>query len=1223
MLNRTKITTRLSFGFILMLVGALVLGYLGARSVVQLSRINADMFRQSFAVSTAILKVKADVLATQQIVGSITNKRGGDADSRKLAETLLRIDTSMATVRERFQGNAADVVQIDQGLAEWHEARNQTLALAHNGQRAEAIAFNEGRDAMLANAVLKDVAKVATVTSSKAAELREEAASEKLEATAVITVTLTLIIVGGAIVALLITHSVRASLGIAASTVENLIKDSADKVRAAEAVGAGDLDREIVLSKPLDIDLDQLPRDELGTLMKAAVRLSEMQYALDEAFLKMTLSLRKAQASEQERDWLKSGGNILSSLMREEQSTHMMADSALTFLVEYMGAGVGTLYLFDENSVTLRLTSTYAFSADVKPSEELRLGEGLMGQAAREARIVCLDDVPAGYMPIGSALGSAEPKMIAAMPLLHGNRMVGMIEIGAFRAFSKVELSFLEMAREAVAIGLDVNLARLQTAELLEQTQQQAEELRVQQEELQQSNEELEERAQMLEQQRESIRAKNQEIEATSDTLRQKATELERISTYKSEFLANMSHELRTPLNSLMILSSLLKQNKEGNLTAKQVEFATTINSAGGDLLDLINDILDLSKVEAGQMEFHIAPLPVADIGDSVRALFDPLADQKGLTFRVDVDADVPATFQGDEQRVHQVIKNLLSNALKFTEKGEVALRIGKAAETENPLSVPAIAFAVSDTGIGIPAAKQQLVFEAFQQADGSISRKYGGTGLGLSISRELAHKMHGDIRMRSEEGSGSVFTLYLPLAAGAEHLTEAPHAETPRPTLRPVPTAPAKPVLAPQPRASASASPEAYAEALLSAAPMPDDRERLTPGDKCILIVEDDLNFARILQDIIKERGFATLVAADGESGIALANHYQPSAIVLDVMLPRIDGWGVMRSLKDSPRTRHIPVHFITCMEDRQKAMSMGAIGFATKPVSVDQLNDVLQSIEGSLAKSVRKLLIVEDNADEAKSMVALLEDSVVDIAVAVTGQEAIGLLAAQPFDCLVLDLGLSDMSGFDLLEYMQNMEGARRIPVIVHSGRDLSHEDEKRLRRYAESIIIKGAKSPERLLNEVTLFLHLVESNLHPNKQRMIRTAIDKEAMLDGRKVLLVDDDMRNIFSLSSVLTEKNMVVVEAENGNEAIARLNEHDDIGIVLMDIMMPEMDGYTAMREIRKNPRFVNIPIIAMTAKALKGDHEKCLAAGASDYISKPIEVEKLLSLIRVWIFQYG
>ncbi|OIQ99229.1 autoinducer 2 sensor kinase/phosphatase LuxQ [mine drainage metagenome] len=877
----------------------------------------------------------------------------------------------------------------------------------------------------------------------------------------------------------------------------------------------------------------------------------------------------------------------------------------LSYLAQYLQAGTGALYLFDEGAVRLRLGASYAAGGEVNVGEQFRLGEGLIGQAAREQRVILLSDVPPGYLTIASALGRAAPRVVAAIPLLHGNRLVGVIEIGTFRDFSELELRFLELAREAIAIGLDANRSHRQMADLLDETQQQAEELRVQQEELQQSNEELEERAQMLEQQREKIRLKNQEVEIVADNLRHTVAELERISTYKSEFLANMSHELRTPLNSLLILSSLLMQNKEGNLSDKQVDFAATINGAGKDLLQLINDILDLAKVEAGQLQFNFGEIALADLCDSLRALFVPLAGQSGLAFRVGVDSDVPALFPGDPQRLQQILKNLLANALKFTEQGEVALQVILPAPADNPLPVPALAFAVKDSGIGIPPEKQEVIFQAFQQADGSVSRKYGGTGLGLSISLELARRMHGDIRVKSIAGEGSVFTLYLPLAAAdlpqaGVRIESAPRAPAPRPLAPPQP---------PQPGP------------LLFAAPLPDDRERLAPGDKCILIIEDDLNFAKILQDMVVERGFAVLVAADGESGIALADRYLPSAVVLDVMLPHIDGWGVMRALKDNPRTRHLPVHFITCLEDRQKAMAMGAIGFVTKPLSAEQLNEVFQSIETSLAKSVRRLLIVEDDGDEAKSMRALLEERDVDITVAASGNDAIALLATQAFDCMVLDLGLSDISGFELLEQLQGMEGARRIPVIVHSGRDLSHEDERRLRHFAESIIIKGTMSPERLLNEVTLFLHLVESDLHPSKQRMIRTAIDKEAMLEGRKVLLVDDDMRNVFSLSSVLAEKSMTVIEAENGREALARLEEHPDVSIVLMDIMMPEMDGYTAMRAIRNNPRTANLPIIAMTAKALKGDHEKCMAAGASDYIAKPIEVDRLLSLIRVWIFQ--
>ena len=1038
----------------------------------------------------------------------------------------------------------------------------------------------------------------------KAVELKQHAAEVAGYAVKLIAVTLVLVLIGSVAVIILINRSVKQSLQQAATTVQKLVEGSDDKVRVAEAIGAGDLSQEPVLSEPLKVDLSRLPDDEIGILIKAATHLSEVQCTLEKTFQKMTHSLRQDRETVRAMDWLKSGQNELNALMRGEQEVEGMANKVLAYLAEYLHAGVGALYLFDEDREELYLSATYAYVPHKETRERFILGESLIGQAAREHKIISLWGVPPDYLPIGSALGESVPKVISVIPLMHGKRLVGAIELGSFKVFSTNELEFLELAREGIAIGLDMTLARHVMADLLEETQQQTEELRMQQEELQQSNEELEERAQMLEQQREKIRVSGQLAEAANEKLRQQAEELGRVSNYKSEFLANMSHELRTPLNSLLILSNLLAQNKEGNLTGKQMEFAATIHGAGKDLLNLISDILDLSKVEAGHMQLNVSALPVSGLCDALNALFAPVARQKKLVLHVRADEDVPTAFQGDEQRVQQILKNLVSNALKFTAKGEVTVRVFMPAGEDNPLPVRAIAFAVCDTGIGIPADKQQLIFQAFQQADGSISRKYGGTGLGLSISLQLARAMQGDIRVSSLEGEGSVFTLYLPLEWAGEQ----------RPVER------RRSVAASNVVVPLSVQRE---ESAFFAAPFPDDRGQLAEGDKSILIIEDDLGFAGILQEMISKRGFSVLVAANGESGVALADRYVPSAIVLDVTLPHIDGWHVMSSLKDNPRTRHIPVHFITCTEDRQKALSMGAIGFATKPVSAEQLSGVLQTIEGSIAKSVRQLLIVEDQAAEAKSLVALLEEEGVEITVAASGDEAISLLSSGSFDCMVLDLGLPDMSGLGLLERMAAMESVRRIPVIVHSGRELSHEDERKLRRYTESIIIKGAKSPERLLNEVTLFLHLVESRLHPDKQRMIRTAIDKEAMLEGRKVLLVDDDMRNVFSLSSILAEKNMQVIEAENGVEALARLNEHPDVAVVLMDIMMPEMDGYTAMRAIRSDPRFVETPIIAMTAKALKGDHEKCIQAGASDYIAKPIEMEKLFSLIRVWTFKAG
>ena len=974
--------------------------------------------------------------------------------------------------------------------------------------------------------------------------------------------------------------------------------------RAAGRFAAGEMDARVVLET----------QDEIRHVGDSFNEMADAFSALLAAQRDSEDKLRSAYEQAEVLSQMRSGQNELNGLLRGEHSMTNLSDAVLGYLANHLNAGVGAIYLYDEEADELRLTATFACAPGRKPGDRIRPGERLIGEAVRKRQRLSLSPVPAGYLSISSALGEAAPGVVTAVPLIHGARLVGALEVGTLQPIDAAGLAFIDLVAESIAIEFSVTLSRLRTSELLEETMQQTEELRVQQEELQQSNAELEERAQMLEQQREQIRLRNQEIEAAAEVLRLKAEELERVSAYKSEFLANMSHELRTPLNSMLILSGLLEKNKEGNLSEKQVEFSATIHSAGKDLLNLINDILDISKIEAGQLQIESEDFQLRDFTDALISLFNPLAEQKALRFHVHCDPCLPAEITGDQQRIQQIMKNLLSNAFKFTKKGEVALEIYLAGAGENPLPSRAVAFRVSDSGIGIPADKQELIFQAFKQVDGSVSRKYGGTGLGLSISLQLALKMEGQLHVSSEVGRGSVFTLYLPLHP------DAIVSEVATPGPAPVQLAP-PPALAAMaarpPSRKGDDGPIPYASLV------PDDRDKLKEGGRSILIVEDDANFAKILVSVVREQDFFAISAGDGEAGIALAERYLPNAILLDVMLPRIDGWGVMRAIKENPLTRHIPVHFITCLEDRQKALNMGAVGFVTKPVSPDQLDEVFKTISGTLAKSGKRLLIVEDNPDEAKAMFALLGEDGVDISLAATGREALELLSSQAFDCMVLDLKLADMSGFELLEYMQKLEKARRIPVIIHSGKDLTHEDEFKLRHYAESIIIKGAKSPERLLNEVTLFLHMVESKLHPSKQRMIRTAIDKDAALEGRKVLLVDDDMRNIFSLSSVLLEKNLIVIEAENGREALAKLAEHPDISIVLMDVMMPEMDGYTATREIRKNARWAALPVITMTAKALKGDYEKCMAAGASDYISKPIDVEKLFSLIRVWLYQRG
>ncbi|MDD5284240.1 MAG: response regulator [Desulfuromonadaceae bacterium] len=1004
-----------------------------------------------------------------------------------------------------------------------------------------------------------------------------------------------------AIMAILITRSIVKPLRIVLQAVRSEQESSKEKALLVTAIAAGDLSREVSITEPLKIEANQIGSDETGMLLKAIIETSEVQYLLDQAFAEMTTALRHNHEHDLRHEWFKNGQNELNDILRGEKSTAELSEQAITFLTEYLGAAVGVLYTFDERESLLRISGSYALTKQKRQIDRIALGEGVAGQAALERRMICLNGAPPDYLRISSGLGESDPAYIVALPLLHNGTLTGLLEIGSFTKFGAYNLKFLNQIMEALATGLSVNKSRQLVNELLEQTQTQAEELRAQQEELQQSNEELEERAQMLKQKREQLLAKNLEVEEASREIQRKVDELERVSTYKSEFLANMSHELRTPLNSLMILSSLLKDNREGNLTDKQLEFAATINGAGRDLLNLINDILDLSKIESGRLELHYEDIALSEIRAQLEPIFNPVAGERGIGFTVTLDESAPETINVDAQRTLQILNNLLSNACKFTSRGSVSLRAYTPLIEESPLDTASVAFSVTDSGIGIHSDKMSCIFNAFQQADGSTSRTFGGTGLGLSISRQLAHSMGGEIALTSELGKGSTFILYLPVKKASQITPVAP-------TI--VPAAP----IAKEPAASAVKTLDPLPT------PLPDDREMTQNGGKSILIIEDDLTFAGILAKLVRGRGFFALVAGDGESGIAMAERYRPSAIILDVMLPHIDGWGVMRSLKDNLATRHIPVHFVTCMEERQKAMSMGAIGFITKPVNSEQMDAVFGALESAIEKTMKMLLIVEDDPNQAKAMVALLEDRNVIIAVAGSGSEAVKLLSTEKFDCIVLDLGLADMGAFELLEELKKLNPEHRVPVIIHTGRELTHEDERSLHNYAESIIIKGAKSPERLLNEVTLFLHMVETSLDPGKQRMIRSALDKEAMLAGKKILIVDDDMRNIFSLSSALAEKEIIILEAENGREALKRLDEFADTDLVLMDIMMPEMDGYEAMRIIRKDPRFYDLPIIALTAKAMKGDREECLKAGASDYISKPVDMEKLFSLLRVWLY---
>lgn len=933
-----------------------------------------------------------------------------------------------------------------------------------------------------------------------------------------------------------------------------------------------------------------------------------------ETFVDVTVQ-KRFQEKLKAQDWFKTGQTELNNRMRGEQDLSALTRNIVTFLAEYLEAQIGAVYIAYNNS-HLHLAGSYAYKKRKDISNKFEFGEGVVGQAALEKESIMLTNVPKDYIAVTSGLGEAVPRNILVKPFINDGELKGVMELGSFYEFSDRHIEFLNQISESVAIAINSAQSREQMATLLEETQRQAEELEAQQEELQQTNEELEEQTQRLEEQKEGIQKKNAELKNTKKIIEEKARDLETASKYKSEFLANMSHELRTPLNSILLLSKMLSDNKGKNLTKKQVEFSHTIYSSGSDLLNLINEVLDLSKVESGKMELSIGKVPIRAIASAMEQNFKAIAEEKGVSFRVDIAEDLHSDIRTDEQRLDQILKNLLSNAFKFTSKGSVALNISRpdrnTAFSKSSLTpAKSIAFSVSDTGIGISEDKKKVIFEAFQQADGTTSRKYGGTGLGLSISREIAKMLGGEIHLESNDGKGSVFTLYIPeIIDGVQEKEEGTGEEG-------------------QGRKDKKLSIpkeelETDTEAQVSNKEfVPDDRKVLSSEDKSILIIEDDPKFAKILCDLSREKGFKVLIAEDGETGLHFADYYRPSAIILDISLPKMDGRAVMSRLKESPDTRHIPVHFISAADKDIDALKMGAVGYLTKPVSMDKIEQAYEKIENIISRPVKRLLVAEDDDSQRKAIEELIGNGDVKITGVSTGRDAFSQLETGAFDCMILDLGLPDMSGVELLAKIRDSENLYHIPIIIYTGRDLSSREKITINEYAEKIIIKDAKSPERLLDETTLFLHRVESNLPEEKRRMLQMVHDKESTLKGKKILLTDDDMRNVFAISSTLEQKGIEVLIGKNGKEALKCLKTNPDIDLIIMDIMMPEMDGYAAMREIRdpeSNIQNHNVPIIALTAKAMKGDRAKCIEAGANDYLAKPINADKLISMLRVWLY---
>jgi CheY-like chemotaxis protein/GAF domain-containing protein len=918
-------------------------------------------------------------------------------------------------------------------------------------------------------------------------------------------------------------------------------------------------------------------------------------------------NLRLTTDRNTEQDWLKTNLARFTNMLQGQRDLATVGRVLLSELTQLVNAQIGVIYQAEtEHALDLKLLSAYADDGAAAHPQIIQVGEGLVGQCASDKRRMLITDMPPNMVPIGSASFKVAPRNVIVLPVLFESQVKAVIELGSISAFTGLQIAFLEQLTASIGIVLNSIEATMQTEGLLKQSQQLAGELQTQQRELQQTNEQLEQKAEQLAERNVEVERKNQEIEQARRALEEKATELSLTSKYKSEFLANMSHELRTPLNSILILGQQLSDNPDGNLTPKQVEFARTIHGAGTDLLNLISDILDLSKIESGTVTVDAEEMFFSNLLDMVGRPFRHQADNRQLSFDVQIDPHLGRSLVTDPKRLQQVLNNLLSNAFKFTEHGGVRLNVSAAVSgwtPDHPVlgQAPAVvAFEVSDTGIGIPLDKQKIIFEAFQQADASTSRKYGGTGLGLAISRELSNLLGGEIHLRSSPGVGSSFTLYLPI----KYI--GPTSSLRVALMTAAPTAPAL----------------GFHPTVLSERPVeaiPDDRLEIEPGDATLLIVEDDPHYARVMVDLARDKGFKVLVAMRGADALDLARQYQPTAVSLDVFLPDMLGWTVLSQLKQNPATRHIPVQIITLDEDRRHGLARGAFSFVTKPTTQEGLKDALSRIKEYAKPRRKRLLVVEDNAAEQMGITELLGYDDIEIVTVGTGAEALAVLRQQPCDCVVLDLRLPDMSGFDVLQQIGADPALADVPVVVFTGRELSAEEDAQLHAVARSVVVKGVESPERLLDETALFLHRVVTDLPAEKQRMLERLNSSDEDLIGRSVLLVDDDARNVFALSSVLERRGMRVLAATTGSEAIELIESTPDIAIVLMDIMMPEMDGYRTMEVIRAKPGTRRLPIVALTAKAMKGDREKCLAAGASDYLAKPVNTEQLLSALRMWL----
>lgn len=1229
-----KIRNKLLIGFGSLMAILLVLTLISYDRMGSLNEQLNQVYQDRYMKVRKTTAIRGQVNDMAKVMANLILNPGSSVSEAK--RELDRITASGTKVLEQLEsgsGTSEEQQQVDRVAAAWKDFlsyEQRLISLLSQDRIEEANAFRNSTGLPAQQEALDSVSTLAVFQDREIDHDMEQANQAYQESVQITTILMVAGLLMGLLVILWVLPSIAKGLNIVNLMIDGFGKG---KYRA--------ISRMNVASK-----------DEIGEVARV---FQQMAGDLEEKrkFEHSVLQTQKDQA------WLNANTARVTELFRGVNSLEQVAQMFISEFTPILGGSYGAIYLQgkDVEDAQFKLYGSYAKeSGEDSIRDVIHVGEGLLGQSVQDRKSILITEAPDGYLSIGSALGASKPVGIMIFPILFEDDCIGAVEIASLDRFSDLETKLLAQLVESLGIILNNIKGRMRVEQLLresqaltEELQCQSEELQTQQEELKRTNENLEEqkeelkrseellqrqqeelehfnteliaKTRALEEQVREVEEKNDEIERARAQLEQQAMQLGITSKYKSEFLANMSHELRTPLNSLLILSQLLSENKDGNLKPKQVEYAQTIYMSGADLLKMIDEILDLSKVDAGKMDINHEAVNLKELEMFVEQNFAPVAAKRELQLHTEIEENLPDAIISDGYRLKQILRNLLSNAFKFTTEGSVRFSISRATSDQLPGFLNPhksyLALSVRDTGIGIASDKTDLIFEAFQQVDGTTSRKYGGTGLGLSISRELSRLLGGVITVDSEQGQGSCFTLYLPeqtqTTEGAESQSGAEldiggvaaSAESDSPMLVPAEQLPMYQM--PSKEKSDIVHPG-------------DDRNEIASKDKVLLIIEDDVKFAKILYDMARSRDFKALIALQGDDGLDMARSYLPDAIILDIQLPVMDGWSILGELKGNSSTRHIPVHVISVIDDVKQGLMMGAIAYLKKPSSKESLDKAFSHIKSYTDKMVKRLLVVEDDDNQRKSIIELIDHDDVAITAVSTGQEALYELGIQRYDCMVLDLMLNDMTGFELLDRIRDNEQLADLPIIIYTGKDLDSKEETQLRKFAESIIIKDVKSPERLLDETTLFLHRVEANLPEDKRKILQKLYNKEELFEGKKILLVDDDIRNVFALSSVLEGYRMEVTFAENGREALEMLEQTPDFDLVLMDMMMPEMDGYEAMRRIRLMPQFEKLPIIALTAKAMKDDRSKCIEAGASDYVKKPIQTEQLLSLMRVWLY---